>query len=158
MRMYTNKPLDRLSPSLYKLFSEYYKRNIEKRKILDRHDKSDSVYKLDTLYSLPTGPIKSPTLKGRTCDVLIEIYIEHGDEVSIGDKIAVYGASKQVISEMVPEGQEPYAESAPDEEVSIFVAPSCVLKRMIPSLMITASGNKVLLNLKKQIGEIWNSQ
>lgn len=158
VRMYTNKPLDRLSPSLYKLFSDYYKRNIEKRKILDRHDKSDSVYKLDTLYSLPTGPIKSPTLKGRTCDVLIEIYIEHGDEVSIGDKIAVYGASKQVISEMVPEGQEPYAETAPDEEVSIFVAPSCVLKRMIPSLMITASGNKVLLNLKKQIGEIWNSQ
>ena len=158
VRMYTNKPMDKLSPSLHKLFSEYYKKNIEKRKILDRHDKSDGVYKLDTLYSLPTGPIKSPTLKGRTCDVLIEIYIEHGDEVSIGDKIVAYGASKQVISEMVPEGLEPYAESDPSEEVSVFVSPSCVLKRMIPSLIITASGNKVLINLKKQIGEIWNSQ
>ena len=157
VRMYTVKSMEKLSPSLFNIFDEYFKENIRKRKILDKHDKSDSVYKLDTLYSLPTAPLKGPTIKGRTCDILVEIYIEHEDEASVGDKLVIYGASKQILSEVIPEGLEPYTESNPDEEVSIFVAPSAILKRMIPSLTVTASGNKVLLELKKQIGNIWKT-
>ena len=158
VRMYTTKALSQLSPSLYKIFDEYFKKNLQKRKILDKYDKTDSVYKLDTMYSLPTEPLKSPTIKGQTCDVLIEIYIEHADEASVGDKLAVYGASKQVLSEVVPEGQEPYTETRPDEEVSLFVTPSAILKRMIPSLLVTASGNKVLVELKRSMAKIWNEE
>lgn len=157
VRMYTTKSLDKLSPSLFAIFDNYFKKNIEKRKILDKHDKSKSVYKLDTLYSLPTEPLKGQTIKGINCDILIEVYIEHGDEASVGDKIVAYGASKQVLSEVVPDGLEPYAESDPSEEISVFVSPSCILKRMIPSLLITSSGNKVLINLKRKIKEIWES-
>lgn len=157
VRMYTTKPLDKLSPSLYDIFDNYFKENIRKRKTLDKHDKSDSVYKMDTLYTLPTEPLKGGTVKGQTCDILIEIFIEHEDEASVGDKIVAYGASKQVLSEVVPEGLEPYTESKPDEEISVFVAPSAILKRMIPSLTITASANKVLIELKNQIKEIWES-
>ena len=155
VRMYTVKSLDRLSPSLFELFDKYFKENIRKRKILDKHDKSNNVYKMDTLYTLPTGPLKGPTIKGVTCDVLIEFYIAHDDEVSVGDKCVVYAASKQVISEVIPAGQEPYAESTPNEEISMFVAPSSILKRMIPSVVMTASANKVLVELKKKIREIW---
>lgn len=158
VRMYTTKSLDKLSPSLYKIFDEYFKANVQRRKILDKYDKTNSVYKLDTLYSLPTEPLKGTTIKGQTCDVLIEIYIEHADEASVGDKLAIYGASKQVLSEVVPEGMEPYTETRPDEEVSLFVTPSAVLKRMIPSLLVTASGNKVLVELKRKIKEIWDSE
>lgn len=157
VRMYTTKSLDKLSPSLFKIFSEYFKTNIKKRKILDKYDKSSSVYKLDTLYSLPTEPLKGSTIKGQTCDVMIEIYVEHDDDASVGDKLVVYGASKQILSEVIPEGLEPYAESTPDEEISMFVAPSSILKRMIPSVMITAGANKVLLKLKADIKEIWES-
>ena len=155
VRMYTTKSMDRLSPSLYKLLDNYFKQNIQRKKILDKYDKTDSVYKLDTLYTLPTAPIKGTTIKGRTCDVLIEIYIEHEDEASVGDKLAMYGASKQVLSEVIPEGLEPYAESTPDEEISLFVSNSGILKRMIPSLVVTASGNKVLVELKKRMRKIW---
>ena len=158
VRMYTNKSMDKLSPSLYKIFDEYFKANVQRRKILDKYDKTNSVYKLDTLYSLPTEPLKGTTIKGQTCDVLIEIYIEHSDEASVGDKLAIYGASKQVLSEVVPEGMEPYTETRPDEEVSLFVTPSAILKRMIPSLLVTASGNKVLVELKRKIKEIWESE
>lgn len=158
VRMYTTKSLDKLSPSLFNIFDEYFKNNVKKRKILDKHDKTDSVYKMDTLYDLPTAPLKGTTIKGRTCDILIEIYIEHADEASVGDKLAIYGASKQVLSEVIPEGMEPYGESRPDEEISIFVTPSCILKRMIPSLLITASGNKVLVELKRKIAEIWKKE
>lgn len=157
VRMYTTKSMEKLSPSLFELFDQYFKENIRKRKILDKHDKTDSVYKLDTLYSLPTAPLKGTTIKGITCDVFIEIYIEHEDEASVGDKLVVYGASKQVLSEVVPEGMEPYAESDVNEEISMFVAPSSILKRMIPSLTITASGNKVLLTLKRKVKELWES-
>jgi DNA-directed RNA polymerase beta subunit len=155
VRMYTTKSMDRLSPSLYKLLDNYFKANIQRKKILDKYDKTDSVYKLDTLYDLPTEPLKGTTIKGRTCDVLIEIYIEHEDEASVGDKLAMYGASKQVLSEVIPEGLEPYAESDPNEEISLFVSNSGILKRMIPSLVVTASGNKVLVNLKRKMRKIW---
>ena len=158
VRMYTTKSMDRLSPSLYKIIDEHFKNNLMRRKILDKHDRTNSVYKLDTLYSLPVEPLKGTTIKGITTDVLIEIYIEHADEASVGDKLAIYGASKQVLSEVVPEGMEPYSETRPDEEVSLFVTPSCVLKRMIPSLLITASGNKVLVELKRQIKDIWEKE
>ena len=86
------------------------------------------------------------------------MYISHADEASVGDKLAIYGASKQVLSEVIPEGQEPYAESRPDEEISVFVAQSSILKRMIPSLIMTASGNKVLVELKRKMREIWQQE
>lgn len=156
IRMYTVKAMDRLSPSLFELIDAHFKENIRKRRILDKYDKSDSPYKMNTLYALPTRPLSGQTIKGINCDVLIEIYIEHDDEVSIGDKCVVYAASKQVISEVIPEGMEPYAESTPDEEISMFVAPASILKRMIPSMIVTASANKVLIELKKQVGKIWN--
>lgn len=156
VRMYTTKSMDKLSPSLFKIFDEYFKKNIKRRQILDKHDKTNSVYKMDTLYTLPTEPLKGSTIKGITCDVLVEIYIEHTDEASVGDKLAIYGASKQVLSEVIPEGLEPYSEDRPEEEVSLFVAPDAILKRMIPSLLITASANKVLLELKRSVARIWN--
>lgn len=156
--MNTIKSLDRLSPSLAEIFSEYYNENKRKRRILDKHDKSNSVYKLDTFYDEPTEPIHGTSIKGITCDILIEIYIEHSDDVSVGDKLAIFGASKQIDSEVVPLGLEPYSESDPDEEVSLFVAPDSILKRMIPSLVVTAAANKVLVNLKRQITKIWKGQ
>lgn len=157
VRIYTNKSLDKLSPSLFKIVSDYFKKNRAKRKILDKYDGTSSVYKLGTLYSLPTEPLKTPTIKGINCDVLIEIFIEHDDEVSVGDKLADYGACKQVISEVIPDGLEPYSEFRPEESIDIFQAPSSVLKRMVPSLVVNAAGNKCLLELKRKCEEIWKS-
>ena len=156
VKMYTCKSLDKLSPSLFKIFTQYFKENVKKRQILDKYDKTNSVYKMGTLYMLPTEPLKGTTIKGITTDVLIEIYIEHSDEASAGDKITVYGANKQVISEVIPAGLEPYSEDNPNEEISMFATPGAVMKRMIPSVIIIASGNKCLVELKKQVRQIWN--
>lgn len=158
INMYTTKSLDKLSPSLFTLLNDHFKENLRRRKILDKYDKTDSVFKMGTLYGAPTEPLKGTTIKGQTCDVMIEIYIEHADEASVGDKLAIYGASKQVLSEVVPLGMEPYTETNPDEEVSLFVTPSAILKRMIPSLLVTASGNKVLVELKRKMKRIWDGK
>ena len=157
VKMYTCKSMDKLSPSLYKLLSEHFRQNIKRRKILDKHDNSTSVYKMGTLYSLPTEPLKTPTIKGISTDVFIEIYIEHEYEQAVGDKAVAYGAMKQITSEVIPEGLEPFAESSPDEEISMFVNSSSILKRMTPSIPIIAAGNKVLIELKRRIGDIWNN-
>ena len=134
-----------LSPSLFELLNEHFKENKKRRKILDKYDSSSSPYKLDTLYDYPVEPIKASSIKGINTDVLIEVYIEHADDVSVGDKLAVYAASKQIISEVIPEGLEPFSESNPDEEISVFVSSTSVLRRMIPSIMIIGGANKVLI-------------
>ena len=156
IKMYTNKSLDKLSPSLRKLLTKHFEQNKKKRAILDKYDGGPSSYKMGLVYEYPTEPLTEPTIKGRSCDVLIEIYIEHEDEAGIGDKCAAYGANKQIISEVVPPGQEPYTESEPNEEISAFVAPASILKRMIPSVVIIAAANKVLVKLKKQVVEMWD--
>lgn len=155
IKMYTNKPLDHLSPSLRKLLTAHFAENKKKRAILDKHDGGPSSYKMGLVYDYPTEPLNAPTIKGRSCDVLIEVYIEHEDEAGIGDKCAAYGANKQIISEVVPPGLEPYSENDPDEEISVFVAPASILKRMIPSVVILAAANKVLVNLKRQVIQMW---
>ena len=155
VKIYTNKSLDKLSPSLFKIVSDYFKQNRAKRKILDKYDGTSSVYKLGTLYNAPTEPLKTPTIKGINCDVLIEVFIGHDDEVSVGDKLADYGACKQVISEVIPEGMEPYSEFRPEEPIDMFQAPSSVLKRMVPSLVVNAAGNKCMLELKRMCEKIW---
>ena len=158
VKMYTIKSNDKLSPSLSDIFNKYYRENIKKRAILDKYDKKDSTYKLDTLYTLPTKPLGGTSIKGITCDVLIEIYIEHMDEVSVGDKAVAYACLKQIISEVVPEGLEPYSEFHPDEEVSMFSSSSGVLKRMIVSAPMLACANKVLIETKRKMQKIWEDK
>jgi hypothetical protein len=153
--MYTTRPLEQMSPSLAEIFRNHFEENKRKRKILDKYDKSDSVYKLGTLYDLPTEPLSGNTIKGIRSDIVIEIYIEHDDISSVGDKLVVYGAAKQVTCEKVPVGQEPYAASDPSEEISLFVAPDSILKRMIPSLPKTAVANRCLIEAKRQMEKIW---
>lgn len=157
VKMYTTKSMDRLSPSLFEIFDTYFKNNIRKRKILDKYDKSKSVYKLGTLYDEPTEPLSGQTIKGQTCDIMIEIYIEHDDEMSVGDKAVAFGAMKQIVSETIEPGLEPYSQNRPEEEVSMFVSSASILKRMVPSLILTASANKCHIELKRQIREIWES-
>ena len=40
----------------------------------------------------------------------------------------------------------------------MFVSAGSILKRMIPSVVLTAAANKVLINLKRQIAKTWNGQ
>lgn len=155
VKMYSCVSMDKLSPSLFNILSQHYKENRQKQEILNKHDKTQSTYKMGTIFDRPTEPLRGQSIKGITTDVLIEIYIAHVDECGVGDKAVMYGACKQVISEMIPEGLEPYSEFRPDEEVSMLANPYAVMKRMVPSLLITASANKVLIELKRKIKEIY---
>lgn len=64
---------------------------------------------------------------------------------------------KGIIGEIIPEGYEPYSEFRPDEEVSSLIPPSSILKRQVPSILITVLGNKIIVELKRRLEEIYNS-
>jgi len=94
-------------------------------------------------------------IKGiKGADVVIEFYIEHLDQCGIGDKIAIYGPNKQVISEIIPDGYEMFSEFRPEEEVSLLITPGTLARRMTISLLSILAANKVLIELKRKIKEI----
>lgn len=68
-----------------------------------------------------------------------------------------FTALKSIVGEVIDEGMEPWSEFRPDEEISCFLAPSAILARMTPSVIITMLGNKVLVELKRKLEEIYNS-
>ena len=89
----------------------------------------------------------------KNIDVLIEIYIENSDTVGIDDKSVNYGPNKNIISEMIPKGYEPYSDFRLDEEISLLSAPGAISRRYLSSLIPIACANKVLIELKRKIKE-----
>lgn len=68
-----------------------------------------------------------------------------------------FTALKSIVGEVIEEGYEPWSEYRPEEEISCFLAPYAILARMTPSVMITMTANKVLVELKRQLEDIYNS-
>lgn len=56
---------------------------------------------------------------------------------------------------MIPKGLEPYSIEHPEEEISSSFAPAAVLARMVPSILKTMYGNKVIVELKRKWLEMY---
>ena len=172
IKIYSTVELDELSPSLKKIVSNYYTKINKKRKVIEDFSKSNlsklnlentnNVYKAGILLNEPTTKVetKDGKVKGHEVGegVLIEFYIKYDDIMGVGDKITFFTALKSIIGEVIPEGQEPYSEFRPDEEVSSVIAPGAVLARMTPSILLTMFGNKVLIELKRKLYEIYSGK
>ena len=68
-----------------------------------------------------------------------------------------FSALKCIIGEVIEEGYEPYSEYRPDEEISTFLGARSVNARMTPSVILTMFGNKVLVELKRHLKQIYES-
>jgi hypothetical protein len=162
IKIYSTVPLEQLSPSLRNIVSSYYNKVGKKKKVLNKYDKSDSIVKCGLLLNEPTEPIQTPDgkVKGNQVGegVLIEIYITYVDELAIGDKIANFTALKGVVGEVIPPGQEAYTLFRPDEEISTCIAPAAIIARMTPSIILTLLGNKVIVELKRKLQDIYEGK
>lgn len=162
IKIYSTVDLEELSPSLQKIVGSYYNGINKKKKMLNKYEQGDSSYKCGVLINEPTGKIetKDGKVKGNEVGegVLIEIYIKYRDIMGVGDKVTFFTALKSIIGEVVPEGYEPSSEFRPEEEVSSFIAPGAILARMTPSILLTAAGNKVLVELKRSLQEIYTGK
>ena len=72
-----------------------------------------------------------------------------------GDKLVFDTALKGVTCKVCDEGYEPYSEYRPDEEISTIIAPLAVAARKTPSIFIAMFGNKLLIEAKRQLKDIY---
>jgi hypothetical protein len=159
IKIYSTVELNDLSPSLKKIVSKYYDNINKKKKLLNKYDDSNSIYKCGVLINDPTAKVetKDGKIKGYEVGdgVLIEFYINYQDILGIGDKLTFFTALKSIVGEVIPEGYEPYSIFRPEEEVSSLVGPSAVLARGTPSIILTMFANKVLVELKRSLYGIY---
>lgn len=157
IKVYSLLAPEMLSESLGKVVKDYFQRGISKKEFLEKFDNSASTMKAGYLLTDSTEPVKNRwnAIKGiKGIDVLIEFYLEHDDVLGVGDKVALYGPNKQIISEIFPAGYEPYTESEPNEIVDILCPSGAVSRRgTISSTKIAACGH-VMIGLKKKIKEM----
>ena len=152
--VYSLLPPENLSPSLGKIVQEYFDIGINKKEYLEKFDSSDGIMKCGYLLTDTTEPIvnRYNDIKGdKGIDVRIEICIEHDDTMGVGDKVAQYNANKQIVSQVIPKGWEPYSEFRPDEIISSLSSPGTIARRMTPSVIVVMAANKVLIELKRRI-------
>jgi hypothetical protein len=157
IKMYYTVDIAELSPSLQKLVKEYNKKIEKKDKFLDKYKNpnDNNFYKCGQL--LTETAEKSTTQYGKVKGeevgdgILIEFYIKHKDIIKKGDKTTNFCALKGVVSHVIEEGQEPWSEFRPEEEVSAFVSPLSILARKTPSVYTNLFGNKVLIELKRKV-------
>ena len=94
IKIYSAVELDEMSPSLRKVVNDYYKTVKEKKGFLDKYaEENSSIVKCGLLVNETTGKIEPNiygVIKGQKVEdsVLIEFYIEHGDILGVGDKVA----------------------------------------------------------------------
>lgn len=159
IRVYTTVPVEELSPTLQKIVKKYQTKIESKSKFLEKYknEGDNAYYKCGQILSETTDVVESNygVIKGTRVDdgVYIEFYIKHKDNIKKGDKNTNYCALKGVTSHVMPEGQEPWSEYRPDEEISAFIAPLGILARKTPSIYTNLFGNKVLIEAKRKLME-----
>jgi len=152
IRIFYNVKLPELSESLQKIIkkleSTINKRNKALKKITGENNKY-----LDTI---TCSYIESNKLLGKDAKgVAIEFFVKYKDELFIGDKISFQTALKSVIGDIVSEDEAPYSEFRKDEEISAIVSSLGVLNRMTEDVVASMYTNKVLIELKNKVKEIW---
>ena len=163
IKVFSTVELDELSPSLKKIVGNYFSGVKSRKKLLDKYDKNDSIVKCGMFLTDPStkvNPSKYGVIRGEKVEdaVLIEVYIKHEEYLETGSKIACFTGLKNTITEVIPKGYEPYSELHPEEEISTLIASNSILKRMVPSLIVTVVGNKVIIELKRWLKKFFDSK
>ncbi len=164
IRVYTTSELKDLDPSLRKIVETYWKKIKKRNDMLAKYENPGDLqyYKAGQIINEIAEvlkPNKSNKVKGVAItpgDVLIFFYIKYQVSASKGDKV-VCSVCKGIVSHVFEEGMEPYSEYRPDETIDTIVAPLAVAARKVPAIFLTIFGNKLLIELKRQLEEIYLS-
>jgi hypothetical protein len=157
IKIYYTVEKDQLSPSLQKFIDEINKPLIQRERAITKNTKIETT----SLVLEPTHKVEAKYGKVKGTDVgegiLIEFHINHDVGVGIGDKLIMMNALKFTVGLKIEPGMEPYSEFRPDEEVSAFLSPISFLARMTDSILNNGWGNKVLIETKRKMQEIYES-
>jgi DNA-directed RNA polymerase beta subunit len=151
IKVYYNIDFELLSESLQRIVSNYAK-SVNKRKNIIKNTENKS-----TIFP-PTEKINNTKLKGKNFEgVLIEFYVRHEDKLSVGDKVVYNTAIKTIVSDVIPSDESPYSERYPDEKIEAIFSPLSVVSRMTTDTYPIMYTNKLIIEMKRKMKEIWES-
>lgn len=155
INIYFNHDVSDYSASIQAILLPYISKNEKRYKKLKQ---LQGVLKDNLPINLDIGAIKKTEqtkIGGTEFDgLLIEMFVEYEDELGVGDKISFSTALKTVVSDVFPKGEEPYSEFRPEEPIDAFLSPLSAVSRMTTDYFSLALTNKVLIELKRSIGDI----
>lgn len=157
IKVYITVDESELSPSIRQIIKKVNAPVIKKSKLIGKHTDVNNT----NISSYPVTKTETSNGKIKGVEVgegiLIEFYINYEDRMGVGDKLTFFTALKGIVCEVTPRGQEPFSEYRQDEEVSAFLSPISILARMTGSVMVNMALNKLLIELKHQCKEIYES-
>lgn len=165
IEVYSSVPIEELSPSLQKIVKKYTKHSANVSAILNKYQNPGDLkyYKCGQIIS-QAPEVVEPDYQNRVKGVQIGsdgrgvaiiFYVEFKDIAKTGDKGSAFTALKFITSHVIPEGKEPYSEYRPDEEISTFIAPSSIIARKTPSILVTMFANKCIIEMKRHALDIF---
>lgn len=156
IKIYYTCDLDEMTPSARKIVDKY------RGKVQKIQKKLQEARPDDRRNAIMTPPAEKITankgkVKGEYLEngILIEFYIKYKDIMAIGDKLTFYTALKGIVGEIIPEGKEPTLVRDESIHIDAFLSHISVDKRMTTSPIIVGSQNRVYIELKKKLKEIF---
>lgn len=137
-----------MSDSLKKLVKSYESEINKYKAILKKNNIMDT--------TLPPTEKVEPIgrFKNTEDSVIIEFDIEYEDRFGIGDKLVYYSGNKGVNKYIIPENEEPTSSFRPDEKLGCYVSIGSINGRMITSTILTASLNKLMVELDRSCKDL----
>ena len=149
IKVYRTCEIEDMSDSLKKLVTSYEK-DIKDRKKKFQQYKAPGSNLLEPDYKMqPTG-----IMKNIQDGIKIVFYIKYNDKMSVGDKCVAQSANKGVVKNIFPQGQAPYSEYRPEEEIHALFAARSFNARMVTSVWTSGAINKCMIELDRQVKEI----
>ena len=90
--------------------------------------------------------------------VIINIFTEYLDEMGRGDKLTYSTALKGVVSKVLDQDEAPLSDYRPEEPIEAILTPTGMISRMTSDIYSMVFSNKVLVEIGKQIREIWRGE
>lgn len=149
---YTNE-LNEYSESLQKVIRSYINEKKSRKNIIEKIKGTG----YDSLNSPIIERQTETKIKGEDVidGVMFEFFIEYYQELGIGDKIIYGTALKTIISKVLEKGEEPYSEYREDENIEAVMSPLSINSRMTLDVFVDGYTAKALIELKRQIKDIY---
>lgn len=151
--IYYNHPIEDYTPSVQAVLKEYIETNKDKVNFINQNVDKDN---LRLINIKQTDKIDDTKIKGTDVDgLLIEVYIEYEDDLSVGDKVTYGTALKTIVSDVFEPGEEPFAESDPNDYLDAIFPPCSLVGRMTIDFFFQFYLNKAIMGLGDEITRIW---
>jgi len=143
-RIYYNRPLEELSPTIRAFITKEIKISEEKKKRNTGSLPQESVRIYLPEYTT-RGKVHGEEFDG----ILILFFIKTVNESAPGDKYVCQSPLKGIISKVLEEGEEPFDESG--NIIDYIISPLSNISRMTSDMFLQLWGNSLLVGLKKEI-------